>query len=113
MCIRDSVYIAMPPLYRFTNTRSKKFEYVWDEQRLDELKKGCDSFEISRYKGLGEMNADQLKETTMAPSTRQLVQVSIEDAALAERRINILMGDNAGVRKEWIDNNVDFTFDGD
>lgn len=107
------VYIAMPPLYRFTNTRSKKFEYVWDEQRLEELKKGCDSFEISRYKGLGEMNADQLKETTMAPSTRQLVQVSIEDAALAERRINILMGDNAGVRKEWIDNNVDFTFDGD
>ena len=61
-----------------------------------------------RYKGLGEMNADQLWETTMNPDTRQLIQVSIEDAALTERRVSILMGEDSSKRKEWINDNVDF-----
>jgi topoisomerase-4 subunit B len=57
------------------------------------------------------MSAEQLRETTMNQQTRQLIKVSIEDAALAERRVNVLMGDNASIRKEWIDNNVNFTLE--
>ncbi|MCQ2956650.1 MAG: hypothetical protein MJ233_02080 [Mycoplasmoidaceae bacterium] len=64
--------------------------------------------EIQRYKGLGEMNADQLKETTMAKENRKMIKVTIEDAALAERRISTLMGDNASLRKTWIDENISF-----
>jgi topoisomerase-4 subunit B len=64
------------------------------------LKAKTTNFEIQRYKGLGEMDAKQLKETTMHASTRQIIKVSIEDAALAERRVTVLMGDNAQIRKE-------------
>jgi topoisomerase-4 subunit B len=67
---------------------------------LDDVKKKIPYHEIQRYKGLGEMNADQLKQTTMNPETRQMIKVTIEDAALAERRVNTLMGDNANMRKE-------------
>ncbi|MEG0124119.1 MAG: DNA topoisomerase IV subunit B [Malacoplasma sp.] len=102
------VYIALPPLYRFTNTKSKKYWYVWEEYELEELKKENSFYEIQRYKGLGEMNADQLWETTMDPSSRQLIKVSIDDAALTERRVTTLMGDDASKRKDWISDNVDF-----
>ena len=70
-------------------------------------------FEIQRYKGLGEMNATQLWETTMNPETRTLIQVSIEDALLAEKRVSILMGDKADVRRDWIEENVCFTLEDD
>jgi topoisomerase-4 subunit B len=96
----NHVFIAMPPLYRITNKNSKTFSYAWDEQQLAEEKKRNGNYEIQRYKGLGEMNADQLKDTTMDAETRQLIKVTIEDAALAERRVNVLMGDNASSRKE-------------
>lgn len=102
------VYIALPPLYKLTNTKNKKSFYVWEDYELDELKKTNSSYEIQRYKGLGEMNAEQLWETTMDPENRQLIQVSIEDAALTERRVSVLMGEDANKRKEWINNNVDF-----
>lgn len=102
------VYIALPPLYKFTNTKNKKSTYAWEEYELEELKQSASSYEIQRYKGLGEMNADQLWETTMNPDTRQLIQVSIEDAALTERRVSILMGEDSSKRKEWINDNVDF-----
>jgi len=67
--------------------------------QLNELKAKTNNFEIQRYKGLGEMNADQLKETTMSTQSRQLLQITIEDAALAERRVSELMGENANIRK--------------
>lgn len=103
-----NVYIALPPLYKLTNTKNKKFFYAWEEDELEELKKQNTSYEIQRYKGLGEMNAEQLWETTMNPETRQLIQVFIEDAALTERRVSTLMGDDSNKRKEWINNNLDF-----
>ncbi len=107
-----NVYIALPPLYKFTNTKNKKEFYVWEDYELEDLKKDNPHYEIQRYKGLGEMNADQLWSTTMDPETRQLIQVSIEDAALTERRVSILMGDDSSKRKDWITDNVDFEMEG-
>ena len=105
------VYIALPPLYKLTNKKTKKFYYAWDEEELDALKKENPSFEIQRYKGLGEMNSDQLWETTMNPETRQLIRVNIDDLIIAERQVNILMGDNSQLRKDWINQNIDFKFE--
>ena len=105
------IYIAMPPLYKITNSINKKFSYAWDEVELESLKTLYSKYTIQRYKGLGEMNADQLWSTTMNPETRQLIQVTLENAAQAERRIGILMGENTSLRKEWINSNVDFVMD--
>lgn len=102
------VYIALAPLYKVTKKSNKEFAYAWNEQELEELKKKFGACEIQRYKGLGEMNADQLKDTTMSKENRKMIKVTIEDAALAERRISTLMGDNASLRKTWIDENVSF-----
>ncbi|MCK8486971.1 DNA topoisomerase IV subunit B [Paenibacillus sp. MBLB2552] len=106
------VYIAQPPLYKITR-RSGKLEtvrYAWsDEQLQNYLKEFGKNFELQRYKGLGEMNPDQLWETTMNPETRTMLQVQIEDAAKAERRVSTLMGDKVDPRKRWIVENVDFT----
>ncbi|MDR1991533.1 MAG: DNA topoisomerase IV subunit B [Mycoplasmataceae bacterium] len=103
------VYIALPPLYRITNKNSKAVSYAWNEQTLNEEKKKNVNHEIQRYKGLGEMSAEQLRETTMNVLTRQLIKVSIDDIALAERRVSELMSDNVAIRKLWIDNNIDFS----
>lgn len=108
---QGKVYIALPPLYKLTNTKNNKFFYAWEDYELNELKNENPNYEIQRYKGLGEMNASQLWETTMDPNTRQLIQVSIEDAALTERRVSILMGDDSSKRKDWINDNVDFELD--
>ncbi|WP_426461320.1 DNA gyrase/topoisomerase IV subunit B [Mycoplasma hafezii] len=108
------VYIALPPLYKITNKTKKTVQYAWDDDELKDIlasEKG--QTELQRYKGLGEMNADQLWETTMDPKTRTLIQATIEDASLAERRVSTLMGDNVAVRREWIDANVDFTNEDD
>jgi topoisomerase-4 subunit B len=106
------VYIAQPPLYKLTR-KSGKLEtvrYAWtDEQLQNYLKEFGKNYELQRYKGLGEMNPDQLWETTMDPETRTLLQVQIEDAAKAERRVSTLMGDKVDPRKRWIIDNVDFT----
>ena len=102
------LYIAMPPLYKLFN--GKTIYYAWtDEERKEILAKSKIKLETQRYKGLGEMNADQLWETTMDPNTRSLVKINITDVALAEKRVSILMGDKVEPRKEWIEENVDFT----
>ncbi|VEU60436.1 DNA gyrase subunit B [Mycoplasmopsis bovigenitalium] len=108
------VYIALPPLFKISN-KSKQVTYAWDESELRELLSDpkFKNSEIQRYKGLGEMNADQIWETTMDPETRTLIQVRINDVSLAERRVSTLMGDNPESRKEWINANVEFTMEDD
>ena len=106
------IYIAMPPLYKLHN--GKTVYYAWtDEERKEIISKNKLKLETQRYKGLGEMNADQLWETTMDPKTRSLVKVNITDVLLAEKRVSILMGDKVEPRKEWIEENVDFTLQDD
>ena len=110
------VYIAMPPLYKVSKREGKKNKiiYCWDESELELAKrKAGRGYSIQRYKGLGEMNADQLWETTMNPETRTLIQVTIEDAALVERRVSVLMGDKVEPRREWIEDNVQFSLEDD
>ena len=101
------VYIGMPPLYKVY--KGDKVEYAYDDKELDEkiekVGKGC---QLQRYKGLGEMNADQLWETTMNPETRNLIQVTVEDAAKAERMITTLMGDKVEGRKEFLSKYANF-----
>jgi len=108
------VYIALPPLYKVAkgSGKNEKFEYCWDDSELEAVKGRIGSgYTIQRYKGLGEMNADQLWETTMNPTSRALIKVNIGDAALAERRVSILMGIDSKIRRKWIEENVKFTLE--
>ena len=106
------LYIAVPPLYLVKYGKEKK--YINTNEELNEFRNSFKgNFTIQRYKGLGEMNADQLWETTMDPLNRTLVKVSIDDKALAEKRVGVLMGDNSEIRKEWIEENVEFTLEDD
>ena len=105
------LYIAMPPLYKIECGREG--EYAWteeDRKNLLEKFKGKQT-KTQRYKGLGEMDATQLWETTMDPATRSLIKVSINDAVLAEKRVSILMGDKVEPRKDWINENVEFSLE--
>ena len=105
------LYIAMPPLYALKNG-NKIYGYAWDDDGAEEIKKQNKiKLEKQRYKGLGEMNAEQLWETTMDPSKRSLIKVNLTDAALAERRVSVLMGDKVEPRKEWIEENIEFTLE--
>ncbi len=106
------LYIALPPLFRIAKGNQEYYLYSNEEleQKKSELKNG---YQISRYKGLGEMNANQLWETTMNPQTRTLVRVSLKDSRLAEKRISELMGDRADLRRAWIEENVVFTLEDD
>ncbi len=105
------LYIAMPPLYALKNG-NKIYGYAWDDKEAEEIrKKHKVKLEKQRYKGLGEMNAEQLWETTMNPDGRSLIKVNLSDASLAEKRVSVLMGDNVAPRKEWIEENVKFTLE--
>lgn len=110
------VFIALPPLYKVSKGSGKKeiIEYAWNDDELQgAIQKVGKGYIIQRYKGLGEMNADQLWDTTMNPETRTLIRVKIDDAARAERRITTLMGDKVEPRRKWIEGNVAFGLEED
>ncbi len=104
------VYIACPPLYGvFKKNDKSRIVYAWDDKTLAEAKeKVGPGYSISRYKGLGEMNADQLYNTTMNKKTRRLLRVRIDDPLVVENRISVLMGSDASKRREWIEQNIQF-----
>lgn len=104
------VYIANPPLYKVSFSKKEEV-YVYSDDELKEVTQGRKVEDLQRYKGLGEMDATQLWETTMDPERRSLFRVKITDVALAEKRVSVLMGDKVEPRKEWIEENVDFTLE--
>ena len=108
----EMLYIALPPLYRIANAGKEYYLYTNEEldEKKNELKNG---YTITRYKGLGEMNATQLWDTTMNPESRTLLCVTIENAMMAEKRVTELMGDKAELRRNWIEDNVVFTLEDD
>lgn len=116
-CMRDLIthemlYIALPPLYRIA--KAGKEYYLYTNEELDEKKAELkNGYTITRYKGLGEMNATQLWDTTMNPESRTLLCVTIENAMMAEKRVTELMGDKAELRRNWIEDNVVFTLEDD
>ena len=106
------VYIALPPLYKVSKGKGKSevIEYAWTEEDLDAaISKVGKGYMLQRYKGLGEMNADQLWDTTMNPDTRTLIRVTIDDLLIVEKSVTTLMGDNVENRRNWIESNVDFS----
>ena len=106
------LYIAKPPLYKLDYGKKHFYAYS-DEERFRIVAENSGKPDISRNKGLGEMNAEELWDTTMNPETRSLIRVNIYDAALAEKRVNVLMGDKVEPRKEWIEENIIFTMEDD
>ena len=108
----EMLYIALPPLYRIA--KAGKEYYLYTNEELDEKKAELkNGYTITRYKGLGEMNASQLWDTTMNPESRTLLCVTIENAMMAEKRVTELMGDKAELRRNWIEDNVVFTLEDD
>ena len=108
------VYLALPPLFKISKGTGKKqvVEYAWTEKELEEkIKKVGKGYLLQRYKGLGEMNADQLWETTMNPESRTLIRVVIDDKAQAERRVSTLMGNKVEPRRKWIESHVEFSLE--
>ncbi|WP_342268431.1 DNA topoisomerase IV subunit B [Spiroplasma endosymbiont of Aspidapion aeneum] len=107
------MFIALPPLFKIQKTSGdKEIKYLWTEDELkDFMKTNKNKVEIQRYKGLGEMNAIQLWETTMDPDKRKLIQVTADDIIKSDASIQILMGDDAEKRKNWIEENVKFTLE--
>lgn len=111
LILKGKLFVAMPPLYRIYKEVNHKqvYKYAWDDEGLENAKKeigaGC---KVNRYKGLGEMNDDQLRESTMDPKTRQLLKVTIEDSLLAEQRLITLMGNDPSDRRKWIEENINF-----
>lgn len=111
LILKGKLFVAMPPLYRVSKEVNHKviYRYAWDDTDLEKAKVEIGAgYRINRYKGLGEMNAEQLWESTMDPKTRQLCKVTIEDPVLAQKEISILMGNDTSVRRKWVEENVSF-----
>ncbi len=107
------LYIARPPLYKVSIKKKKEeVHYAWTDEELKELIKDK-TYALQRYKGLGEMNANQLWDTTMNPESRTLIKVSIEDLSASDKRISVLMGDDVAPRRAWIEDHVDFEISDD
>ena len=103
------IYLAQPPLFKIATMDNKEIKYAWDEKELQKITKEFKKkYYIQRYKGLGEMDAKQLWETTMDPNKRQLIKLNIEDLVAVEREISILMGNDVEKRRNWIEQNIDF-----
>lgn len=107
------LYIAMPPLFKVEIGKEINYFYTNDDYKEFMKDKESSKCRVQRYKGLGEMNPEPLRVTTMAPETRNLIKVNITDAALAEKRVSVLMGDTVEPRKDWINENVDFSLEDD
>ncbi|MCR5066658.1 MAG: DNA topoisomerase IV subunit B [Erysipelotrichaceae bacterium] len=105
----NMVYIALPPLYKAT--KGKETWYAFNDDELNQIREEHGKVEIQRYKGLGEMNAEQLWETTMDPASRTLLQVHIDDNIATDNKFNILMGRDADIRRSWIEDYVVFTLE--
>lgn len=107
------IYLALPPLFKITKRgKTEEIVYAWTNEEKDKILASCKCPTIlQRYKGLGEMNAEQLWETTMNPETRTLVQVHVEDEAEAESQVNVLMGSDSERRRNWLENHVSFTLE--
>lgn len=100
------VYMGMPPLYKVQ--KGNNVTYAYDDEELARITKGMKGYTLQRYKGLGEMNPEQLWETTLNPENRSLVQVTIEDAAYVEHLVTLLMGDKVAPRREYITEHANF-----
>ena len=107
------LFIATPPLYSIETGKKGEKEYIATNEDLEKRRQelGNKPYKLQRFKGLGEMDADELYDTTISPKNRRLIRVTLTDAALAEKRIHVLMGDEVAPRKEWINENVDFTLE--
>lgn len=100
------IYVGMPPLYKVTT--NNKVTYCYTDEELENITKNLKQYNLQRYKGLGEMSAEQLWTTTMDPAKRSLMRVSIEDAVMADKEITMWMGDEVGPRKDYINKNANF-----
>lgn len=102
------LYLATPPLYK-CSIRGKKEEYCWTDAQVQQfIAVNGEKTKVQRYKGLGEMSAEELRDTTMDPEQRLLKQVTISDAVEADRIFAMLMGEDVGPRRDFIESNANY-----